>query len=77
MRGEERIRANVAKNEQEMERIGRKEGTKGIKRVGMKRKRSWDGREGGKPAGRIVDFYLLSISVIVSQFLRSGDLARA
>lgn len=30
---------------------------------------------GGKPAGRIVDFYLLSISVIVSQFLRSDDLA--
>lgn len=32
---------------------------------------------GGKPAGRIVDFYSLSISVIVSQFLRSGDLAGA
>lgn len=29
----------------------------------------------GKPAGRIVDFYLLSIWLIVSQFLRSADLA--
>lgn len=32
-------------------------------------------RRGCEPAGRIVDFYLLSISLIVSQFLRSGDLA--
>lgn len=32
-------------------------------------------RRRGKPAGRIVDFYLLSIWLIVSQFLRFGDLA--
>lgn len=34
----------------------------------------WGKGGGGKPAGRIVDFYLLSIWLIVSQFLRSGDL---
>lgn len=32
-------------------------------------------RRRGKPAGCIVDFYLLSIWLIVLQFLRFGDLA--
>lgn len=42
----------------------------------MKRER-WRKKRGrrGKPAGRIVDFYLLSIWLIVSYFLRSADLA--
>lgn len=63
----------MAKNEQEMERIG----AKGIRRVEARDEEGTRLSRGGKPAGRIVDFYLLSISVIVSQFLRSGDLAGA